>query len=190
MLLEGNTRKKRVNAACPRYIRSMSMTQCAECEQPISSTAVMCPHCGAPPEVALVMSAQASKETLPDLLEEAIRAASMRPEGDLSEDQLREVEQVKLDNKEIEDWPVMVAGLRRLPKLKMLGLSRTGLKDVRILAEFKQIRYLYLEKNGITQVSALCALKNLKQVWLYGNSVPREELIQLEQAVPRCEIFI
>jgi Leucine-rich repeat (LRR) protein len=72
----------------------------------------------------------------------------------------------------------------------MLGLSRTGLSDVALLREFSQLRYLYLEKNGITRVNALCELKNLKQLWLYGNSVPREELIQVEQALPKCEIFI
>ena len=187
---ETNLRKKRVNAAWPRYIKGMSMTQCAECSQPVSSTAVMCPHCGAPPEVALAKTARVSAEALPEVLDGAIRAASMWPEGELTKEQLEAVEQVKLDGQEIEDWPAMVAGLRQLPKLKMLGLSRTGLTDVAQLREFSQLRYLYLEKNGITQVSALCELKNLKQLWLYGNSVSREELIQVEQALPKCEIFI
>ena len=166
------------------------MTQCAECTQPISSKAVMCPHCGAPPEVALAKRMQKGNEPLPEVLDEAIRAASMWPEGDLTDHQLSNIEQVKLDDREVEDWPAMVAGFRRLPKLKMLGLSGTGLTDVGLLSEFLQLRYLYLEKNGITQVSALHGLKNLKQVWLYGNSIPREELINLEQALPNCEIFI
>ena len=114
----------------------------------------------------------------------------MWPEGELSKEQLAGVEQVKLDDQEIEDWPAMVTGLKQLRKLKMLGLSRTGLTDVGLLTELKGLRYLYLEKNGIKQVGALCELKNLKQVWLYGNSVPQEELVLLEQALPKCEIFI
>ena len=168
----------------------MSMTRCAECTQPISTTAPTCPHCGAPAEIALAKPTRGSTEALPEVLDGAIRAASMWPEGELTKEQLEAVEQVKLDDQEIEDWSAMVVGLRQLPKLKMLGLSKTGLTDVGLLREFPQLRYLYLEKNGITQVSALCELKNLKQVWLYGNSVPREELIQLEQALPKCEIFI
>ena len=166
------------------------MTQCAECSQPVSSTALMCPHCGAPPEVALAKPMQTSNEALPEVLDEAIRAASMWPEGDLTKEKLEAVEQVKLDDQEIEDWSAMVAGLGQLPKLKMLGLSRTGLTDVALLSEFSQLRYLYLEKNGITRVNPLCELKNLKQLWLYGNSVSREELMQVEQALPKCEIFI
>ena len=114
----------------------------------------------------------------------------MWPEGELSKEQLAGVEQVKLDDQEIEDWPAMMAGLKQLRKLKMLGLSRTGLTDVGLLVELKGLRYLYLEKNGIKQVGGLCELKNLKQVWLYGNSVSQEELLLVEQALPKCEIFI
>ncbi len=69
----------------------MSMTQCAECSQPVSSTAVMCPHCGAPPEVALAKTARASAEALPEVLDGAIRAASMWPEGELTKEQLEAV---------------------------------------------------------------------------------------------------
>ncbi|MBI61361.1 MAG: hypothetical protein CMO79_02975 [Verrucomicrobiales bacterium] len=166
------------------------MTQCAECTQPISSKAVMCPHCGAPPEVALAKRIQKGNEPLPEVLDEAIRAASMWPEGDLTDHQLSNIEQIKLDDRKVEDWPAMVAGFRQLPKLKMLGLSRTGLTDVGLLGEFSQLRYLYLEKNGITHLSGICGLKNLKQIWLYGNSIHHEQLIKLEQALPKCEIFI
>jgi hypothetical protein len=52
------------------------------------------------------------------------------------------------------------------------------------------LRYLYLEKNKLSSVSPLCELKQLKQLWLYGNPVPREELILIEQALPKCEVFI
>lgn len=190
MVLERNARKRRVNAPGPRYIKSMSMTRCAECTQPISTTAATCPHCGAPAEIALAKAESVPPKALPELLDEAVRAASMWPEGELSKEQLAGVEQVKLDDNEIEDWPAMVAGLKQLPGLKMLGLSRTGLTDVHLLAELKGLRYLYLEKNEIKQVSGLCGLKNLKQVWLYGNSVSQEELLLVEQALPKCEIFI
>ena len=168
----------------------MSMTRCAECTQPISTTAATCPHCGAPEEIALAKAKPVGTEVLPELLNEAVRAASMWPEGELSQEQLAGVEQVKLDDQEIEDWPAMVKGLKQLRKLKMLGLSRTGLTDVGLLTELKGLRYLYLEKNGIKQVRGLCELKNLKQVWLYGNSVPQEEMLFLEQSLPKCEIFI
>ena len=168
----------------------MSMTRCAECTQPISTTAATCPYCGAPAEIALTKAEQVDTAVLPKLLDEAVRAASMWPEGELSQEQLAGVEQVKLDDNEIEDWPAMATGLKLLPGLKMLGLSKTGLTDVHLLVELKGLRYLYLEKNGIKQVGALCELKNLKQVWLYGNSVPQEEMLLLEQALPKCEFFI
>ena len=170
MVLERNVRKRRVNAPGPRYIKSMSMIRCAECTQPISTTAATCPHCGAPAEIALAKAEPVDTEVLPELLDEAVRAASMWPEGELSKEHL--------------------AGVEQLRRLKMLGLSRTGLTDVHLLVELKGLRYLYLEKNGLKQVRALCELKNLKQVWLYGNSVPQEELLLVEQALPKCEIFI
>ena len=75
----------------------------------------MCPHCGAPPEVALAKRIQKGNEPLPEVLDEAIRAASMWPEGDLTDHQLSNIEQIKLDDRKVEDWPAMVAGFRRLP---------------------------------------------------------------------------
>ena len=166
----------------------MAMTQCAECGEGISDTAVMCPHCGAPPEVALARDA---KTVVPgDLLEAAIREALHLPEGVLGEAELAKVESLKLDESDVEDWGVVMAELKALPNLKMLGLRATGLTDASSLAGLTGLRYLYLEKNAISSVAPLCELKSLKQLWLYGNPLPREEVILLEQALPRCEVFI
>ena len=59
----------------------------------------MCPHCGAPPEVALAKRIQKGNEPLPEVLDEAIRAASMWPEGDLTDHQLSNIEQINLDDR-------------------------------------------------------------------------------------------
>ena len=122
----------------------MAMTQCAECGKGISDTAVMCPHCGAPPEVAL---ADAVEPAAPcDLLESSIREALHLPEGDLGTAELARVESLKLDETEVADWGAVTTELKALPNLKMLGLRATGLTDAAALAELTGLRYLYLEK--------------------------------------------
>ena len=172
-----------------RQSARMAMTECAECGKAISTSAVMCPHCGAPPAVALAIASQ-DELVIPSVLQEAIRLALQMPEGELTPELLAKVDSVKLDEAEIDSLPELVAGLRALPNLKMLGLKRTGLTDVEPLMALCNLRYLYLEKNKLSSVSPLCELKQLKQLWLYGNPVPREELILIEQALPKCEVFI
>lgn len=166
----------------------MAMTTCAECAQPISTTALMCPHCGAPAAVALGRNAK--EEPMPAVLEGAVRATSMWPEGDVAAEQWAAVEQVKLDQAEVLDWDELFRGLERLPRLKMLGLSQTGFNTLNRLQGLTTLRYLYLEKNGITDSMPLTALPDLKQVWLYGNPVAAEEVARLEAALPRCTVFV
>ena len=165
------------------------MSECAECGGGISTSAIMCPHCGAPPVVALAVASQES-EAIQATLDEAIRASLQWPEGDLTPEQLAKVESVKLDESEINSLVELVAGLRALPNLKMLGLKRTGLTDAEPLKALANLRYLYLEKNKLSSAAPLCELKQLKQLWLYGNPMPREEVILIEQALPKCEVFI
>jgi uncharacterized Zn finger protein (UPF0148 family) len=172
-----------------RQAARMAMTECAECGKAISTSAVMCPHCGAPPAVALAVASQES-EAIQATLDEAIRASLQWPEGDLTPEQLAKVESVKLDESEINSLVELVAGLRALPNLKMLGLKRTGLTDAEPLKALANLRYLYLEKNKLSSAAPLCELKQLKQLWLYGNPMPREEVILIEQALPKCEVFI
>ncbi len=167
----------------------MAMTECAECGKTISTSAVMCPHCGAPPAVALAVASQ-DELVIPSVLQEAIRLALQMPEGELTPELLAKVDSVKLDEAEIDSLPELVAGLQTLPNLKMLGLKRAGLTDAEPLMVLANLRYLYLEKNKLSRVAPLCELKQLKQLWLYGNPVPREELILIEQALPKCEVFI
>ena len=100
----------------------MAMTLCAECAKPISTTAMMCPHCGAPAEIALERTQK--DEPMPELLESAVRTTSMWPEGKVRAEQWAAVEQVKLDEAEILDWDELFRGLARLPRLKMLGCHK------------------------------------------------------------------
>ena len=77
-----------------------------------------------------------------------------------------------------------------LPSLESGVATWTGWFVVRPRdAELGGLRYLFLEKNRISDVSALCELKALKQLWLYGNPLQSEDIIMMEQAVPRCEVF-
>ena len=168
-----------------RQSACMAMSECAECGKAISPSAVMCPHCGAPPAVA-------SQEdfVITTTLLEAIRASLQMPEGELTPELSAKVDSVKLDEAEIDSLPELVAGLRVLPNLKMLGLKRAGLTDAEPLKALGNLRYLYLEKNKLSSAAPLCELKQLKQLWLYGNPMPREEVILIEQALPKCEVFI
>ena len=167
----------------------MSMAICTECSQPLSTTAAACPHCGAPAAVALRVPA-AVVEDWPESLEAAVRAAMQWPEGELAAVQLAQVESVKLDEADGADLTKLVAGLRGLPALKMLGLSRAGIADAGPLRELTGLRYLYLEKNHITDPAPLCELKALKQLWLYGNPLEPAAVAALEKALPKCEVFI
>ena len=108
----------------------------------------------------------------------------------MTPEQLDKVESVKLDGAEIDSLADLVASLRALPNLKTLGLKCTGLADAEPLKALSNLRYLYLEKNKLSSAAPLCELKQLKQLWLYGNPMPREEVIQIEQALPKCEVFI
>lgn len=166
----------------------MAMTLCAECAKPISTTAMMCPHCGAPAEIALERTQK--DEPMPELLESAVRTTSMWPEGEVRAEQWAAVEQVKLDEVEVLDWDELFRGLERLPRLKMLGLSQTGFNTLNRLQGLTTLRYLYLEKNGITDLMPLVALPELKQVWLYGNPIVPEEVTRLEAAMPQCSVFV
>ena len=173
----------------------MSLTECAECGKEISTHAVMCPHCGAPPAVALAGVAGERAETpekgeVSAVLEEAIRMALRLPEGELTAECLRQVESLKLDEAEIGNLSGLVAELGCLPNLKELRMKGAGVTDAEPLRALRSLRYLFLEKNKITCASPLCELKQLKQLWLYGNPLPREEIILIEQALPRCEVFI
>ena len=172
-----------------RQAARMAMTECAECGEAISTSAMMCPHCGAPPAVALAVVLQKDAGILP-VLDEAIRASLQWPEGELTPEQLAKVESVRLDEAEIDRLAELVTGLKALPNLKMLGLKRTGLTDAEPLKELGNLRYLYLEKNKLSIAAPLCELKQLKQLWLYGNPMPREEVILIEQSLPKCEVFI
>ena len=167
----------------------MSMATCTECSQPLSTTAPACPHCGAPATVALRMPA-AEPVDWPEALEVAVRAALQWPEGELTAVQLVQVESVKLDEVATADLTKLVVGLRGLPALKMLGLSRAGIADAGPLSELVGLRYLYLEKNHITDLAPLCELKQLKQVWLYSNPLEPAAVAALEEALPKCEVFI
>mgnify|MGYP006142699031 FL=1 len=167
----------------------MSMAICTECSQPLSTTAPACPHCGAPAAVALRVPA-ADPADWPEALEAAVRAALQWPEGELAAAQLAQVESVKLDEVDAADLTKFVAGLRGLPALKWLGLSRAGIADAGPLSELVGLRYLYLEKNHITDIAPLRELKQLKQLWLYGNPLEPAAVAALEEALPKCEVFI
>jgi len=147
----------------------------------------MCPHCGAPPEVALAAAEEATKGAPADWLERAVRRALHQPAGTLD---FSRVERLKHEGAAVEDLPAVVAELKRLPRLKELSLSRNEIIDVAPLAELHNLRYLFLEKNRISKPGPLCELKELKQLWLYGNPLGREEIIMIEQALPNCEVFI
>ncbi len=163
----------------------MAMTECAECGKAISTSAVMCPHCGAPPEVALADKVEAPGE-LVDWVEHVVREALHQPEEDLD---YGKVEALKREDAGVADLGPVVAQLKRFPRLKMLSLSRNNISDVGPLAELSGLRYLFLEKNHISDPRPLCELKSLKQLWLYNNPLQSEDIIMIEQAVPKCEVF-
>ena len=52
------------------------------------------------------------------------------------------------------------------------------------------VKHQFIELSRMIIFEQNTLLKQLKQLWLYGNPMPREELILIEQALPKCEVFI
>ncbi|MBQ9828092.1 MAG: hypothetical protein IJM62_05360 [Lachnospiraceae bacterium] len=137
-------------------------------------------------------------------VEENIRASLGKPEGFITEEDVKEIETLMLYN--ISSDIVELTDLPGLPKLKELGvysdtvtditalkhtalvsltIESSGLTDITALSDITTLEELRLERCGIKDISALTGLKGLKMLSLAGCEIedltPLLELEKLEK---------
>jgi Leucine-rich repeat (LRR) protein len=75
-----------------------------------------------------------------------------------------------------------------LKNLETLYLHNTQVSDLSPLAKLKNFYQLYLHNTQVSNLSPLAELKSLKELGLGGTQVSDEEVQELRQALPNCEI--
>jgi internalin A len=111
------------------------------------------------------------------VLEELVRKAMSRPEGDIS---LAEAEAVTMLDLQMDgnDWSkpriADVSDLKQFPNLTSLTLNWAlydgdDVFDISPLAGLTKLEFLYVCCANITDVSALAGMTNMKDLWIWGN---------------------
>ena len=111
------------------------------------------------------------------------------------------------------NWITDVSFVTNFPELKVLILAVSPITDITPLAELKELEYLELFTNRVTDITPLTGLTNLRdlnlknnpvtdltplfgmtwleRLWVGGprmEKVPKEQIGQLYEALPDCEI--
>ena len=81
-----------------------------------------------------------------------------------------------------------VSPLAELKNLEFLYLNDTKVSDLSLLAELKNLTHLWLGNTQVSDLSPLAELKNLEFLYLNGLQVSDEQVQELRQALPHCEI--
>ncbi len=98
--------------------------------------------------------------------------------------ELKNLSTLYLGNTQVSDLSPLAA----LKNLESLNLSNTQLSNLSPLAELKNLEKLWLSDTQVSDVSPLAALKNLKWLSLYNTQVSDEQVQELRQALPNCDI--
>ena len=103
-----------------------------------------------------------TKEESAKVIEAAIRKASKKPTGELTQADLEKVTKLNLGGNKLTD----VKDLEKLTKLKELYLASNKLTSVTGLENLTQLTYLYLENNP---------------------DLTKAQVDQLQKALPKCK---
>jgi hypothetical protein len=98
--------------------------------------------------------------------------------------ELKNLEHLGLGNTQVRD----LSPLAELKNLGGLVLDDTQVSDISPLARLKNLRRLHLDNTQVSDLSSLAALKNLEQLHLNNTPVSDEQVQNLRQALPNCEI--
>ena len=142
-------------------------------------------------------------------IEMAIRRQIKKPEGVLTNPNLKKVRELDLRRYELKN----VHGLKKLTKLVSLHLGHnqvtdvTDLENLMYLSELSlsynnlteipkgleritQLKVLYLDDNELTDVKSLEKLTQLEQLSLKANpDLTIAQIAELQKALPRCEVY-
>jgi Leucine-rich repeat (LRR) protein len=78
--------------------------------------------------------------------------------------------------------------MKKTPPGAVLYLSNTQVSDLSPLAEFKNLAYLHIGDTRVNDLSPLAELKNLRELYLRNTQVSDEQVQELRQALPNCNI--
>ena len=86
----------------------------------------------------------------------------------------------------------LVSDLSPLAELKNLAaliINDTPVSDLTPLAEVKNLTELWLNDTQVSDLTPLTKLKNLYGLHLHNTQVSEEQVQELQQALPNCQIF-
>lgn len=80
--------------------------------------------------------------------------------------------------------------LSSLKNLEYLEIFRNGLTDISPLMELPNLKYLNCSANYFTDIDTLSKMKQLERLWMVFNYLSDEEIAQLREILPDCEIVV
>ncbi len=98
--------------------------------------------------------------------------------------ELKNLKELGLANALLSD----LSPLAELKNLEGLWLAKTQVSDLSTLVELKNLERLWLVNMLVSDLSTLAELKNLEWLWLHNTQVSDEQVQELRQALPNCEI--
>ena len=78
--------------------------------------------------------------------------------------------------------------LRQLSNLTYLNLNSCDVTDVSFVKEMAKLERLYLSNTEVTDLSPVTSLKNLEYLYIHGTPVTDEQVSELRNQLPKCEI--
>ena len=131
-----------------------------------------------PPELP---KATSSKLIEDPIVEAAIRKSLKKPEGKLTNADLKKVTRLNLSENRLTELP---KGLEKLTKLRALHLGDNKLTDVKGLEKLTQLTWLDLHYNQLTDVKGLEKLTQLKKLNLFlNNNLTMAQIDELYEAL-------
>ena len=124
------------------------------------------------------------------VIEEAIRKAIAKPTGELTKADLKKVERLNLEYKNITD----IGPVRALTNLYFLNISGMRLTDDQLqhLSGLTNLDLLALDGNpDLTgaNLNELADLKKLRTLVLHGTKITEADVATLKKALPKCRII-
>lgn len=81
-----------------------------------------------------------------------------------------------------------ISPLSGLTNLETLSLEGNGVADISALSNLHSLSYLGLTDNPVSDLTPLYGLSNLRELYISGCSVTAEQVIALQEALPKCNI--
>ncbi|MCI2256138.1 leucine-rich repeat domain-containing protein [Domibacillus sp. PGB-M46] len=124
--------------------------------------------------------------TFPDPnLEALIREKLSKPTGDITKEDMLEIEELEARYADITD----LKGLEFAKNLKILDLYHSGPLDISALASLHNLKELYLSRNQISDISALAGLTNLTNLDLRENLISNVEALANLKNLTELDLF-